>query len=129
MQKPKKVDLELWKLPGRYLADRTNFGTFVGLAERKGSLEVCTDSDWQGCPGTRRACQQRGGGFSRRGRLRKWECQHCSAEAELMAAIAGEVEMHCAAHLLQELGETVKEKLLWTDSWARKSVLTRIGPG
>lgn len=41
-----------------------------------------------------------------------------SVEGELKAAIAGEVEMAYAAQWLVQLGETVKEWILWTDSSA-----------
>lgn len=51
------------------------------------------------------------------------------AEAELKAAIAGEVEMACAVQLLMQLGETMKARILWADSSAYKSILTSRGLG
>lgn len=49
MQKPKKVNMALLTPAGRYLAGRKRVGTFVGITETKGSLDVYTDSDWHGC--------------------------------------------------------------------------------
>lgn len=51
-----------------------------------------------------------------------------SIEAKLTAAIVGEVEMAFAAHFLMQVGEVVKERILWADSSVCKSIFRRPGP-
>lgn len=50
-----------------------------------------------------------------------------SAEAELKVGIAVEVEMAYAVQLLMQLGNIVKKRVLWTNTSACKSLLTRDG--
>lgn len=50
MQKPRKVDVELLKSAGIYLAGRRRVGTIMMQEDRRGTHEVHTDNDWQGCP-------------------------------------------------------------------------------
>ena len=52
-----------------------------------------------------------------------------SAEAELKAAIYGEKEMMLAESLIKFLGFEIKSKIIWTDSSAARSVMTRLGTG
>lgn len=134
MQKPRRVDMELLKSVGRYLAGRRRVGTIVGAVQRSGSLEVFTDSDWQGCPDTRKSTP--GWSLTWNGQVlatgsptQEGVPALSSAEAELGVAIAGEIEMSYAAHSLKQLGETVKEDILWTDSSVCKYILTRLGLG
>jgi hypothetical protein len=52
-----------------------------------------------------------------------------SAEAELKAAIYGEKEMMLAESLIKFLGFEIRAKIIWTDSSAARSVMTRLGTG
>lgn len=119
MQKMGKVDMELLKSGGRYLAGRMRMGMIVDADRRSVCLEVLTDKDWQGCPDTKNNTSSRSS---------TWNGQvlatGSSAQAGVPALSSAETELTEAI-----AGETVKEIIMWTDSWMCRSILSRIGLG
>ena len=59
MAKPRKKDLANLKRLGKYLKDRPRAVVKYDYQEKPGFMEVWSDSDWTGCPETRRSTSGR----------------------------------------------------------------------
>ena len=118
----------------RYLLGLPVLATEVKKPDGSGILEGIVDSDWQGCQDTRKSTSGyvlvwEGSVISVGSATQSGVPSLSSAEAELKAAIYGEKEMMLAESLIKFLGFEIKSKIIWTDSSAARSVMTRLGTG
>ena len=97
-----------------------------------GPLEVYTDSDWAGCPRTRKSTS---GGmlFVDGGLMKSWSSTQgpialSSGEAELVALVKAATEGLAMLSLMADLGWTRRMRV-WTDSAAAKAIASRSGLG
>ena len=117
----------------RYLKGRTRLVQHRAMEDpRPGVIEVLVDSDWAGCPVTRRSTS--GGVMIVHGMcIKAWSATQkvvarSSGEAELYAAVRGAAEALGMRSMARELGWdwTVR---MWTDSSACKGTCNRSGLG
>ena len=100
--------------------------------EDSGVLEIFVDSDWAGCPRTRKSTN--GGCIMWNGAcLKAWSTTQTvvamsSGEAEYYAAVKGAAEGLAIQSMCRDLGEEMKIKI-YTDSSACKGVCNRAGVG
>lgn len=129
MQKTRKVDMELLKAAGRYLPGRRHFGSVVGTGRRSGSLrqrqpglprdqkehiKLVFDVERTGS-GYGVVCARGSSNIERGGRAQGNDC--------------GRYRDVVRNTWVEATLRDKREKILWADSSACKSFLTRLGPG
>ena len=134
MAKPRVASVRKLKRLARYLA-RYPRGTVLfepAGDEGMGPVEVYTDSDWAGCPRSRKSTS---GGmlFVGGGLVKSWSSTQgtialSSGEAELMALVRAATEGLGLQSLMADLGWD-RPLRLWTDSAAAKAISSREGLG
>jgi len=138
MARPTCHDQLLLKRTLRYLQGTPEHGTELSLDKMPAYLDVWVDSDWGGCPVTRRSTSgwavrlmcsdgERGFNLSCGSRTQSVVAQS-SCESEYYAVYAGLSEALLAQNVLSELGVPVKIRV-HCDSSACRSMLARTGLG
>jgi hypothetical protein len=134
MAKPRVYDLRAAKYLCRYLIGVPRAVTVINTPDGSESIDVFVDSDWQGCPDTRKSTSGyvlywEGVVVSLGSQTQSGVPALSSAEAELKSAIYGERESCALKSLLDFLEFPTKPVVIWTDSTASKSFLQRLGAG
>lgn len=132
MSSPCKADAEALKRLARYLLGVPWLVIHFPWQDDPGEVVVFTNSDWAGCPRTRRSTS---GGVLMRGchLLRHWCTTQptvalSSAEAELVSIVRGSSEGIGMRGLMEDLGFTCRVKTL-TDAQAAIGICKRSGVG
>ena len=131
MSKPDTGDQAALKRLGRYLLDKPRVIIYFPWQEAE-LLTVMTDSDWAGCPRTRKSTS---GGLVMRGRhlIKHWCATQAtvalsSGEAELISLVRGASEGLGVQSLLRDLGVDSRATIL-TDASAAIGMCKRTGVG
>ena len=133
MSEPTEADWMDLKRLCRYLKGRTRLVQHRAMEDpRPGVIEMLVDSDWAGCPVTRRSTT--GGVMIVHGMcIKSWSATQkvvarSSGEAELYAAVRGAAEGLGMRSMARELGWNWTIRM-WTDSSACKGTCNRSGLG
>ena len=116
----------------RYLKRRPRLVQVCGEDSRSGCIDVCVDSDWVGCPRTRKSTN--GGAIVAFGKcVRVWSSTQTvvarsSGEAEYYAVVKGASEGMGLQSMCKELGMELA-LFVWTDSSACRGICCRTGLG
>ena len=131
MSKPDAGDQAALKRLGRYLLDKPRVIIYFPWQEAE-LITVMTDSDWAGCPRTRKSTS---GGLVMRGRhlIKHWCATQAtvalsSGEAELISLVRGASEGLGVQSLLRDLGVQSRVTIL-TDASAAIGMCKRTGVG
>ena len=132
MSKPTEDSFEQLKHFARYLVQVPEAELFYENQGSQSSMGVYVDSDWAGCPSTRRSTS---GGFLVLGKhlVKSWSSTQAtralsSGEAEFYAIIEGASRSLGVQALMEDLGVTCKV-VLKSDSSAGRSISLRKGTG
>ena len=132
MAEPGEEDWKMLVHLGRYLVGKPRLAIFYPHQLSPGKLQCFTDSDWAGCPMTRRSTS---GGMRFHGRhlLKAWSriqqtVALSSAEAELYSSIKGASELMGCRFIMMDFGFSVAGEVLG-DASAALGIIQRHGLG
>ena len=131
MAKPTKYSWEALRRLCRYLAGLPRL-VFVYEWQTISAIDVYTDTDWAGCPRTRKSTSG-GGALLGSHTIKTWSATQpsialSSGEAELNGAVRGAGIGLGLQSLLRDLGQDVPVRV-WTDSSAAIGISSRQGLG
>ena len=133
MAAPRREDLLRLRRLARYLLSAPRLVAFLPFQDEVSEVKVFVDTDFAGCPDTRRStscgCMMMG-----RHLLKHWSTTQktitlSSGEAELSGCVKGAAEGLGLVALLRDLGVDGLNLQLWTDSSAALGIMKRSGIG